>query len=111
MRQTHSARPSSRWSAPRCVAAIQRLEARSRLRLSLYYTQGRRLSQIGKLLGESEATASRKLEKTRRELRASVESHLRTAHGLDAAQVALAVEYAVDDQVLDLDQALPVPDS
>ena len=93
------------------LAAIQHLEARSRLRLSLYYTQGRRLSQIGKLLGESEATASRKLEKTRRELRASVESHLRTAHGLDAAQVALAVEYAVEDQVLDLDQALPVPDS
>jgi RNA polymerase sigma-70 factor (ECF subfamily) len=93
------------------LAAIQGLEARSRLRLSLYYTQGRRLAQIGTLLGESEATASRKLEKTRRELRASVESHLRSAHGLDAAQVALAVEYAMDDELLDLDRALPVPDS
>jgi RNA polymerase sigma factor (sigma-70 family) len=93
------------------LAAIQALDPRSRLRLALYYTQGQRLAQIGRLLGESEATTSRKLEKTRREIRAAVDADLRNEHGLDPAQVDLAVSYAVDDPVLDLHRALPVPDS
>ena len=92
------------------VAAIGALDPKSRLRLALYYTRGCRLAEIGRLLGESEATASRKLDRTRKELRAEVGARLQALHGLDEAQAELAVSYAVDDQVLDLERALPVGD-
>ena len=45
-------------------AALDRLEPPDRLRLAYYYADGLTLAEIGKLLGEHEATASRKLERT-----------------------------------------------
>ena len=69
-------------------AAIAVLAARDRLRLACYYTQQLTLAQTGRVLGEHEATASRQLARTRREIRQAVERHLRTEAGLDADQVA-----------------------
>ena len=73
-------------------AAIQALEAGDRLRLRLYYGQSMKLATIGRLLGESEATASRKLERARRALRDAVERRLREEHRLapDAIQACFA---------------------
>jgi RNA polymerase sigma-70 factor, ECF subfamily len=92
------------------AAALAALEPRVRLRMALYYTQGLKLAQIGRLTGESEATVSRKLDRARRDVREHVERVLRTS-GLNDAQVALCFEYAQADQQFDLRQALPVPDS
>ena len=92
-------------------AAIVALGARDRLRLALYYTRGLKLAPIGKLLGESEATTSRKLDRTRRNLRADVEQRLRREVGLDPSQMTLAFEYAVQDGAFNLHDVLPQPDS
>ncbi|MEK6629669.1 MAG: sigma-70 family RNA polymerase sigma factor, partial [Acidobacteriota bacterium] len=69
-------------------AALAALLPGDRLRLALYYTQQLTLAAAGRVLGESEATVSRKLERTRRELRAAIERRLREVDRLSDAQVA-----------------------
>jgi RNA polymerase sigma-70 factor (ECF subfamily) len=64
------------------AAALGRLDPRSRLRLACYYAQALTLAQIGRTLGEHEATVSRQLARTRTALRDDVERQLRAA-GLD----------------------------
>jgi len=86
--------------------ALNSLAPRDHLRLSYYYVQDLTLAQIGRLLGEHEATASRNLERTRRDLRSQVESSLRKVHRLSPAQLELCFEYALDDWPHDLSQAL-----
>ncbi len=87
-------------------AAIDGLEAKDRLRLRLYYGQDLTLARIGRLLGESEATVSRKLERARRALRSEVSSILRSRHGLSAAAVQQCFEYAAEAPELQLDRLL-----
>jgi RNA polymerase sigma-70 factor, ECF subfamily len=87
-------------------AAIDGLEAKDRLRLRLYYGQDLTLARIGRLLGESEATVSRKLERARRTLRGGVSSILHSRHGLSAAAVQLCFEYAADAPEMQLDRLL-----
>lgn len=57
--------------------AMAALAPRDRLRLGCYYAQEMTLAQIGRLTGEHEATVSRHLARTRRDIRAGVERHLR----------------------------------
>jgi RNA polymerase sigma-70 factor, ECF subfamily len=87
-------------------AAIDGLEPKDRLRLRLYYGQDLTLARIGRLLGESEATVSRKLERARRGLRGEVSSILRSKHGLSAASVQLCFEYAAEAPEMQLDRLL-----
>lgn len=93
------------------AAAFAGLEPRARLRLALYYAQGLTLAEIGRSLGESEATVSRKLAAARKSVRVDVERWLRREAALSEPEVALALEYAVSDWGFDVGQALPVPDS
>lgn len=86
-------------------AAIDALDAKDCLRLRLYYGQDMTLAAIGRVLGEHEATVSRKLEKARRALRAEVERGL-AARGLAAAAIARAFELAADAPDLQLDRLL-----
>jgi RNA polymerase sigma-70 factor (ECF subfamily) len=90
--------------------AIAALDARDRLRLSLYYTQEMKLAAIGRLLGESEATSSRKLERARSALRAAVETRLRNVDRLTDAQVDQCFEHARTDPAFDLARTLPPPE-
>jgi RNA polymerase sigma-70 factor len=90
--------------------AIASLEARDRLRLTLYYAQDMTLAAVGRVLGESEATSSRKLERTRAGLRAAVERHLREVDRLTDAQVALCFDFARTDPAFDLARTLPPPE-
>ena len=69
------------------AAAVADLPARDRLRLRCYYAQEMTLAQIGKLLAESEATASRSLARTRRVIRERVERTLRD-EGLSESEIA-----------------------
>jgi len=101
---------------PRYLALVRRtlrevlaaLVSRDRLRLGLYYGQKLTLAEIGRILGEHEATVSRQLSRIRKEIRAQVERRLR-AHGLDDAGVAACFEYASDDAgALELGEMLSV---
>jgi RNA polymerase sigma-70 factor, ECF subfamily len=84
------------------TAALASLEQRDRLRLAYYYADERTLAEIGRLLGEHEATVSRKLERTRRSLRERVDSALREGKQLSEAQVQLCYEYAREEWPFDL---------
>jgi RNA polymerase sigma-70 factor (ECF subfamily) len=88
------------------TAALAALPARDRLRLSYYYLRDLTLAQIGKLLGEHEATASRHLDRTRRELRKHVERALREEKRLSEAQIKLCYEYALEEWPFDLSRVL-----
>jgi len=90
--------------------AIAGLEARDRLRLTLYYAQDMKLAAVGRVLGESEATSSRKLERTRVGLRAAVERRLREVDRLTDAQIDLCFDHARTDPAFDLARTLPPPE-
>ncbi|MGA8144790.1 MAG: sigma-70 family RNA polymerase sigma factor [Candidatus Acidiferrales bacterium] len=92
------------------TAALAGLLPRDRLRLAYYYVEDLTLAQVGKLLGEHEATVSRKLERTRGDLRRCVESALREEKKLSDAQMRLCFEYARQEWPFDLTRALSAPD-
>jgi RNA polymerase sigma-70 factor len=88
------------------ATAIRALAPANRLRLSAYYLQRLTLAQIGRLMGEHEATVSRKLDRIRRDLRARVENALRDDQKLSEAEVQACLDCAQDDTGLDLDELL-----
>jgi RNA polymerase sigma-70 factor (ECF subfamily) len=67
--------------------AVERLAPRDRLRLACYYAQDLTLAQIGRTLGEHEATVSRHLARTRREIRKQVEHELRDRERMSEAEI------------------------
>jgi len=68
--------------------AVADLAPRDRLRLRCYYAEGLTLAEIGRLLGEHEATVSRGLARARAAIRTAVERFLSADARLDPAQVA-----------------------
>jgi RNA polymerase sigma factor (sigma-70 family) len=89
-----------RWLAAVKLAllrAIGALPDRDRLRLGCYYREDLTLAQIGRLLGEHEATVSRHLTRCRTTIRAEVERVLRSEHGMTAAEIARCFESTIDD--------------
>jgi RNA polymerase sigma factor (sigma-70 family) len=79
------------------AAAVARLDPRDRLRLSYYYAQDLTLAQIGRALGEHEATVSRNLGRARRDIRADVERQLREQEHMSATQIEECFAAVVDD--------------
>jgi RNA polymerase sigma-70 factor (ECF subfamily) len=90
--------------------ALKALEPRDRLRLAYYYVEELTLLEVGKLLGEHEATASRKIGRARQDVRRSVEAALRGEKKLSEAQVRLCYEYAREEWPFDLTRALSAED-
>jgi RNA polymerase sigma-70 factor (ECF subfamily) len=85
------------------TAAVDQLAPRDRLRLGCYYAQNLTLAAIGRLLGEHEATVSRHLARTRRDLRGWIEAQLRDHDGFSEADIAACFEsVASDSGTLDL---------
>ena len=84
------------------TAALGKLDPQDRLRLAYYYADDRTLAEIGRLLGEHEATVSRKLERARRDVRARVEASLRDRNRMSDAQVRLCLECASGEWPFDL---------
>ena len=91
-------------------SAVAALEPRDRLRLRLYYAEGLKLAQIGRLLNEHEATASRKLERVRREIRERIERTLQHECGLRPDAVAECLEEAAGAPEMDLSRVLAADD-
>jgi RNA polymerase sigma-70 factor len=98
------------------TAALTALAPRERLILACYYVDQLTLAEIGRMLREHESTVSRQLERLRRALHDSVTVALQSPSpavngrpaeaALDAAQVELAFEYALEDWPFDLSRAL-----
>jgi len=84
------------------AAALGGLAPRDRLRLAYYYADDRTLAEIGRLLGEHEATVSRKLARTRRDVRSRVEKWLHDAKKWSDAQVRACLECAHGEWPFDL---------
>jgi RNA polymerase sigma factor (sigma-70 family) len=98
--------------------ALNALDPLDRRRLRLYYADQQTLAHIGRELGEHESSVSRNLDRIRRELRASVESALRSGQfrsqngtypqpALSDDQIAVCFEYAAEDAPLNFDQVFP----
>jgi RNA polymerase sigma factor (sigma-70 family) len=88
------------------TSVLGSVDPRDRLRLAYYYADDRTLAEIGRLLGEHESTVSRKLERTRRDVRARVEKALREQKKWSEAQVRLCFEYARGEWPFDLSESL-----
>jgi RNA polymerase sigma-70 factor len=82
--------------------ALAALAPRDRLRLAYYHADGLKLAAIGRLLSEHEATVSRKLQRTREEIRTRIDAQLVDDLGLDHDQLRQCYEYAIEDGGLDL---------
>lgn len=99
------------------TAYLNALDPKDRKRLELYYAREKTLAEIGRFLGEHESSASRNLERTRRELRAKVEECLRSGrHAGDPsrhlppmsdAEITLCFQYAAEDAQIDFRQIFP----
>jgi RNA polymerase sigma-70 factor (ECF subfamily) len=85
--------------------AIEGLPGDDRLRLRLYYGGSMTLAQIGKLVGEHEATVSRKLERARRTLRGEVDRRL-AEQGLSPEAIKAAFDAASSAATLDASRLL-----
>jgi RNA polymerase sigma-70 factor, ECF subfamily len=83
------------------TAVLEALAPRDRLRLAYYYVEELTLAEIGRLMGEHEATVSRKLDRTRKELRNQIDAALRERK-LSDAQLRLCYEYAQEEWPFDL---------
>jgi RNA polymerase sigma factor (sigma-70 family) len=90
----------ARWLAVmrRAMArAVARLTPRDRLRIGCYYAEELKLAQIGRSLGEHEATVSRHLKRTRRALRDDVERQLREIDGLSDESIEQCFASVTED--------------
>jgi RNA polymerase sigma-70 factor, ECF subfamily len=84
-------------------AAIAALAGKDRLRLGYYYRDELTLREIARAMDEHESTVSRKLERTRRELRKNVERELRRAHRMSSEQIQLCYDHAAEDSPFKFD--------
>ena len=78
------------------TAALENLPARDRLRLACYYAQELTLAQTGRMLGESEATSSRQLARTRAAIRTQIEHRLK-AEGLSRVEIGECLASVAED--------------
>ena len=85
-----------------CLAA---LDSESRTILSAYYLDGRKLAEIGRMLGFHEATASRKLDRITKSLRKAIQSSLLKT-GMSRRQADEALEIDVRDLGVDVRRSL-----
>jgi RNA polymerase sigma-70 factor, ECF subfamily len=79
------------------LAAVAALAPRDRLRLTCYYAQDLTLAQIGRALGEHDATVSRHLTRTRRAIRTGVEHELADRERMTEAEIAECFASVLDD--------------
>src|SRR5208282_3490435 len=87
-------------------AALKSLAPRDRMRMAYYYRHDLSLKEIGRVMDERESTVSRRLARTRDQLKRAIE---RTLHEdkLSDDQIRLWYDFAAGDLQFDLSRALP----
>ena len=85
--------------------ALAALDNESRVIISAYYLDGRKLAEIGRMLGFHEATASRKLDRITKALRKSIRDGLLRG-GMSKRQADEALETDVRDLGIDVRKSL-----
>jgi RNA polymerase sigma-70 factor (ECF subfamily) len=93
------------------TAAIATLAGNDRLRLGYYYRDELTLREIARAMGEHESTVSRKLERTRRQLRKQVERELRVTHRMSVEQIQLCYDRASSDSPFKFDATISPVDA
>lgn len=78
-------------------AAFSGLEPQDRLRLAYYHVDEMTLAQIGRQLGEHEATVSRKLTRIRQTLRERIDAALRDELRLGPEEISACFRQALED--------------
>ncbi len=78
------------------ASAVGALDPGEALRLACYYREQLTLAQIGRLLGEHEATVSRKLARARKRLRRDIEARLRNEYELSDIEIDRCVELTAE---------------
>jgi len=86
--------------------AMNQLGTQDKLILSLYYMEDLSLKEIGRLIKVHESTVSRTLDRLKKQLRKSVERHLRDRFRVHAAEVAQLIEVAHLEVDVDLKKVL-----
>jgi RNA polymerase sigma-70 factor, ECF subfamily len=87
---------------------LAELTAEERFLLSSYFLDGRRLAEIGRMLGVHESTISRKLEKLLKDIRKRIRKDLEQ-RGMSRRQAEEALEADVRDFALDVRSRLQPP--
>jgi len=87
--------------------ALKTLEPQDRIRMAYYYRHELSLKEIGRLTNEHESTVSRKLARTRDQLKNEIERRLRDTDLLSQEQIRLCYDFAAGDLQFDLARALP----
>ena len=87
--------------------ALNALAPQDRMRMAYYYRHELSLKEIGRLMGEHESTVSRKLARTREQLKGEIERRLRDIDRLSQDQIRLCYDFAAGDLQFDLARALP----
>ena len=87
--------------------ALKTLAPQDRMRMAYYYRHELSLKEIGRLMGEHESTVSRKLARTREQLKSEIERRLREIDRLSQEQIRLCYDFAAGDLKFDLARALP----
>jgi RNA polymerase sigma-70 factor (ECF subfamily) len=85
--------------------SLAALDSESCTILAAYYLDGRKLAEIGRMLGFHEATASRKLDRITKALRKSIRENLLKS-GMSKRQVEEALESDVRDLNVNVQRAL-----
>jgi RNA polymerase sigma-70 factor len=88
------------------TSALSQLKPRDRMRLNFYYVEERNLKEIGRIMDEHESSASRRLSRTRKQLRRHVERSLRRDQHLNDEQIRLCYAYAMESWTVDLNRLL-----
>lgn len=87
-------------------AALRLLKPRDRMRLKFYYVEEVTLKEIGRIMNEHESSVSRRLARTRKQLRRQVERALRRENHLNDEQIRLCYAYSMESWAADLGRLL-----
>ena len=88
-------------------AALKALAPRDRMRMAYYYRHDLSLKEIGRVMDEHESTVSRRLARTRDDLKVAIERTLHDGDKLSQEQIRLCYDWAAGDLQIDLSRALP----
>lgn len=86
--------------------AVEQLTSQERLVLNLYYLQDVNLKQIGRLMKVHESTASRTVDRIKKQVRQSVEKHLREHFHLRQGEIDPLIEMAQTQAEVDFKKIL-----